>query len=632
MRKITFICICLLAGVWAYLNRDTLFEPSYLHELNVGKDKKYVFPGLDGPRTVSLIEDPVAASWKSYKTDNVSALAILLTDTTSDWLGLVHGLKNIGIPFTVTDNVQEAVQHHTVMVYPLISGKVLNVNDLRTLAAIPRKGGNLIGINVYGGLNEVFGFDSVIANKGRSQLMMTGDIPGITDGFTHDHERNVRLTSRADFPDELPTNGYTNARNPVILFKEDNTTFLAYKDYGAGKALAFGLDLGNYFLRYMNERGFNAYRSYANNFDGGLDVMLRILKNVYSSSPVAVTIGTVPYNKSISMVITHDVDYSKSIINAVKYAEMEKELGVRATYFIQTKYIKDWNDDIFFRNTTIKYLQQLHEAGMEVGSHSVSHSRVFSKFELGTGKERYPRYSPFVKDKKTTYNGSILGELRVSKFLLEHTIGKPDVVSFRPGHLQNPFALPQALKATGYQFSSCATANNVQTHLPFMRMYDRGFVAECDIVEMPITIEDELGAPMLQRLDSAIAVADELSKYGGLMNVLIHTDTLGQKFAFERALILSLKDKAWITTIRELGKWWKIRNELEVKVRDKGDRGELTILNASGEILQGLTLHLPEKWQIIPEDNGAIQRERALIIPTLGQEMKFAFKKVASSW
>ena len=33
-------------------------------------------------------------------------------------------------------------------------------------------------------------------------------------------------------------------------------------------------------------------------------------------------------------------------------------------------------------------IERLQQLGMEIGSHSVSHSRVFSRFELGSGEER----------------------------------------------------------------------------------------------------------------------------------------------------------------------------------------------------------------------------------------------------
>ncbi len=120
---------------------------------------------------------------------------------------------------------------------------------------------------------------------------------------------------------------------------------------------------------------------------------------------------------------------------------MEKEKGISATYFIQTKYIKDWNDAIFFNDKGAACVQNISELGMEIASHSVSHSQVYSKFELGSGTEMYPEYKPFVKNQNETTGGTVLGELRVSKFLLENCIKNVQVSSFRPGHLSYPLCL-----------------------------------------------------------------------------------------------------------------------------------------------------------------------------------------------
>jgi hypothetical protein len=396
-RTILLLVVLIIAPALIYLKWEDWSEPGYLNNKKVPETNIYKFSDIRGPIDKSIIPEPVIVSWRKYNIAAPSAFAIFLTDTASDWIGLVHGLKNIGIPVTVTNNIHEAIQHKTVLAYPVISGKVLSKDELQMLAAIPRNGGNLIGINVYGGgLNEVFGFDSLIGANTRNELLMTSNVNVVdaVNDFVHPREQSLRLTNPVDYPDELPTNGYVNARTPLINYKEDNTAFLCFKDYGEGKAYAFGLDLGNYFLRYMNERGFNAYRTYANQYDPGMDVILRILKNIYRSSNEVVTLGTVPFNKDFSLVLTHDVDYTKSIANAAAYARMEKELGVKATYFIQTKYIKDWNDDIFFTQGTIAYLNYVRKMGMEIASHSVSHSRVFSKFQLGTGKEYYPKVYP----------------------------------------------------------------------------------------------------------------------------------------------------------------------------------------------------------------------------------------------
>ena len=55
-------------------------------------------------------------------------------------------------------------------------------------------------------------------------------------------------------------------------------------------------------------------------------------------------------------------------------------------------------------------------------------------------------------------DGTVLGELRVSKALIESLEPGDSVTAFRPGHLAEPRALPQALAATGFRYSSSTTA------------------------------------------------------------------------------------------------------------------------------------------------------------------------------
>src|SRR5690606_25292404 len=121
----------------------------------------------------SLIKERQITSWQSYSSENPSALCLLLTDTISEWIGIAHGFKNIGIPFTITTSVEQAVKHPVVFVYPLVSGKVLSHDEIQALAAVPRKGGVLIATNVYGGgLNEVFAFDTLLASVNRSSMIL----------------------------------------------------------------------------------------------------------------------------------------------------------------------------------------------------------------------------------------------------------------------------------------------------------------------------------------------------------------------------------------------------------------------------------------------------------------------------
>jgi hypothetical protein len=626
-RGLFLLLVLIVSGVYALIRFFFNDSPEDVNTMKVPEENVYVFSGISGPARPSTIPPRQVASWRTFNNGAPSAMAILLTDTQSHWLGLVQGLTSIGIPFTITTNTAEALRHKVVMVYPLISGKVLSKEDLQAIAAVPRNGGTLIATNVYGGgLNEVFAYDDYVEHKSQSKVRLNLDahIFGIDSVFADAIYGELILSGSGD-KDIAPGLGYTNAKTPLMSL-DDGTACLAFKDYGSGKAFALGLDLGNYFLRNMNGRGVDSSRAYANNYEAGIDIFLRVLKQVYTAGePNAVTICPVPDNKSVSMIITHDIDFTKSMVNAAKYASMEKEKGVKATYFIQTKYVRDWNDDIFFNNDNVRYLQHVLDAGMEVGSHSVSHSRVFSRFASGTGNETYPEYVPFVKERSITYNGSILGELRVSKFLLEHFAAGATVSSFRPGHLENPFSLPQALQATGFANSSSVTGGNVQTNLPYMLMYNREFDAPTSIVEIPIAVEDELGLPMLQRFDSTVLLARKLSKYGGVLNILIHTDTLGQKYDYEKKVIDALKSTAWIGTIGEFGDWWRQRNDVRVEVKDEGKQKIVTV-GGPNVSMKGLTLQVPAQWELLSSSPGVTQHGRAVVIDNLDGNAIIKFK------
>ncbi|HEU0004733.1 MAG TPA: hypothetical protein VFS12_01975, partial [Terriglobia bacterium] len=297
------------------------------------------------------------------------------------------------------------------------------------------------------------------------------------------------------------------------------------------------------------------------------------------------------------------------------------------TYFIQTKYIRDYHDAVFFNDQGVALLRELAGRNMEVASHSVSHSQVFHRFPLGSGNEQYPSYRPHVVDAVTTRDGSILGELRFSKFLLENLLGQSEVLSFRPGHLSNPYGLPEALEATGFRFSSSVTANNSLTHLPFQLNYDRTHLAETEIFEFPVTIEDEALPPMGERLQEAIDLARKLSRYGGCYVVLIHPNTLGHKLGFERAFVNAVRDFSWFGTLSEFGQWWSARNKVGVDV-DGGAERWTVHLNIPERVV-GLTLQVPGSFQLeasLPADLIVTQNQQRVQVHEAEGKVDLIFK------
>ena len=594
----------------------------------VSSSNVFEFDNITGPVSQSTVAKAQIAEWQNYAHGDSSRLSILLTDTDSAWLGLVHGLKTIGVPFRITTQVDEALNHNVVLVYPLISGKVLTSNQLRQIADYARTGGNLIGVNVLGGgLQSIFGFKSVEASRRHHKLQLQ-NVHSITDELINEGFDTIRLSTEKIEDLSFGTHIYHAPKHPPLARYDDGTPGMVFNKFKTGHSYAIGFDIGFYLLKAYNRRMENVAETYANGFEASVDNTLRLIKAIYQRHEAqAVTLGTVPFNRSLSVILTHDIDYNRSLENALVYAQHEYENKTSGTHFIQTKYIQDWNDEIFFNEKNIGVLRQLQKLKVELASHSVSHSRIFHKFELGDGTERYPEYKPFVLDKKTTYNGSILGELRISKFLIEKFSPGNNVISFRPGYLSNPLALPQSLQATGYQYSSSVTANVSLSHLPFQLNYDRDNYSQVPIFEFPITVEDELPPKMGDRVNRAIDLAHKIRRYGGIFVVLIHPDIIGHKFEFQTRFVEAMKPYAWFGSLQQFGDWWSARDKINIDV--KRTQTKYHVLLSIPERIKGLVLNVPANWRLLKSDSTDIlarQEENYIVLDNVQGSIELVFK------
>lgn len=573
------------------------------------------FPGLSGPENTT--ELPLVAAPRTppenYYNDSNAGIALFLQDSSTSWLGIAHGLKSIGIPFRVVNTLDDALQHEVILVYPSMTGSNTPPATLSALAQHVRSGNSLIAFSVIGGgMPAIFGFEST---SERNDLLSfefnAAEFP--PDFFIDRVESAIPLSPQGN---DSPLAGvsYQGLKHRPIATYDDGSAAITYNFFnsggGVGHAYAVGFDFGHYIMRAHNARFFRLAGSYVNDYQPKIDSLLRFIAKVYrEGDDEAIELMSVPFNKEFTALLTHDIDFNRSILNVAAYADMEHSLGVPATYFIQTKYVTDYNDSRFFDLSSESILKTIEQQGMEVASHSVSHSNEFQNMIIGNGAETYPDYRPFVVDFETETGGSIAGELRVSKFLLE-TFSEQNIVSFRPGHLSLPQKLPEMLRATGYKFSSSITANSALTHLPYRSTFARGYDSEIDIFEFPITIEDEYGR-LGDRLDEAIELANRIGRHGGVVNILIHTDLLDHKLEFERGFITEFSNRAWFSTVRDFGNWWAVRDSAVISVESLDTDRRRVVLDVDGTI-EGLGIRIPSNWTYISGLDGTMQRDDVL--------------------
>ncbi|MEY4594945.1 MAG: hypothetical protein RIQ47_1355 [Bacteroidota bacterium] len=573
----------------------------------------FTVAGLNGPEDQSAFEVQQKTSWKNYEAGSVSRIAILLTDTASSWLGLAHGLKTIGVPFIITDNYQRALQHKVVLVYPIISGANLSAEALQALAAFPRNGGTLIGTQVLGALNEVFGFTEATPSRQHFEIVINNDSSEIAKEFTDPKEVRLSLGDKERFKETIGTYSYTKNILPPVATYEDKSTAISRRYYEKGKAYALGFDIGYMILKGQNVRHEHWNRSDANDFEPGMDILLRLLKNIYlDDEPDAAYVCTVPYNKELSVVLTHNINYKNALNKSLELAKLEKAAGIRSSYFIQTKYINDRQKAIFSSAADFEKIGELAAAGMDIQSNTVSGSYYFDQFEQGSGTEVYPSYKPYALAFEKTYAGTIFGEMRVSRFLIDKYAKTTNALAFRSSYQYTPFTYPQSLLSSGYRFGSTIPANMALTHFPVQLTYNREYDQEIEAFEFPITDDDELPPfDVSTRSNQAIQLANRIARYGGCYIGQVHPSQKG--WQVEKEFIAKLKNRAWFGSLGDFGLWWTARNAVTIDVRRDGDK-RVVMVNVPKR-MEGLALMMPlRSTPVAVEGGGAHSIDGKLII------------------
>jgi len=551
--------------------------------------------GVLGPKERSVVVEGAPTPVETYAQGGRSRLAVLLTGTDKGWgwLAFAHALKSWGVPFVLTRDWREAAAHRVVVVFPDLTDAELPAEARTGLEAAVRGGTTLIAVNPSAASwKDVFGYQEAKFSRARGAWRFRPAIRELAP-FTHPKELTIPLTWLTEGRD-LDTAGYSGAAEPPLADFEDGSAAMLRRHLGRGAAYAVGLDLGQLMHVSHSLRDERIERSYVNDYEPAADVFMRLIAELYRrGEPAAATLGTVPMGKALSVLVTHDIDYLHSVRNSAVYEDYERQAGIPATYFLQTKYVTDSSEKAWFAPENLALMRQIAEAAPELASHSVAHSLQYAKFPMGDGRERYPSYRPRVIDLTRTDGGTILGELRVSKFLIEALLGVPPIVSFRPGHLSDPYSLPQALRAAGYLYNSASTANNSLTHLPYRLTESRESRVETPLYEFPVTVEDEESPDLRDRLPQALTLAETLSGYGGLFVILIHPDVIAGKLEFEKGFITAWKDRAWFGTLSQMGAWWAARDAVEVDA----DAAAKTVTVSATTPIDGLLLHTPAGWK-----------------------------------
>jgi hypothetical protein len=555
-----------------------------------------------------------------------SQVAIFLTKSDQSAESPVRCLKTMGIPFFVTRDLRTALRHQLILLYPEVDGTTFDAAQAQAITDFVARGGVLFAQDVFwGGFKPLFGFEDVIPLRTRHQIVFDTVDPNTTSPLfqylNRPAEKEIPLGS-PKIQEVIWTNGYRAAPGTEVLGRfEDGSAAVLRHDLGRGHAYLIGLALNDVVLRNQQNRDYEAQRIYVNGFEPGTDVWFLILRAWYETySDSGLRLGTIPEGKRSVLMLSHDVDWEYSFKPMLAFADFEKSAGVSSTFFVQTKYLDDATSHAFFGGPALDVLRELTAHQADIESHTVIHTMLFNKVPLGTGTEQYPSYRARATRDNPAQDATTLGEVCVSKSLLDGELSGHETIFFRAGHLRVPPFLPEALVRCGYQFDSSFTAGDVLTNFPYELDLDLGLTEPSTIFEFPVTFEDEQRPALVDRIPAVLDTIEANAENGAASAILIHSNNAQDKLEAERGILSRLPKDVLVESMTQYARFWKARNQLRWFPRPVPGGEQIEIDTELS--LTGLTLVSPRQIQNASGMPGIQWTEHAVILPNLAGNSK----------
>ncbi|KAF9992113.1 hypothetical protein BGZ79_003493, partial [Entomortierella chlamydospora] len=635
------------------------------------------------------VTDPASTS---FGTGTTSRVALFVPGNVykdyPGWLALYKALVFQGIPVKVTKDASVARGHSTVIAYQALQSKYMGLLDGLLWNGYVNTGNTLIAIGMTSNdllLNLAFGVsaETKTSNK-RSAIALnapsaSNPLSSVNSQFDMSDDRDSQIPLWAqDDGVGFPSIGYTLKSGTFALgtyltssgSKDSKHAITINSNLFGGKSIAIGFDVGAYVGQSNGGKTNGIPRSYVAQYDPGYDNIFRMIKTLYSESTSTglVTSWPVPGNKGVHFAWTYDIDAQDSYELAYECAKDLQARGMKGTINWQAKLVKDAYDVASFSNyyRNISLVEAL--GNMELSSHSVSHSPNLEQFPIGTGKEIWDgtkyeedNYFPFIGQCVNTtgawdaavpnattcetpnnslyfytLGGSVLGEARVSKYILEAiSIVNAKVQSFRTGHLLYPDTLPQVLVATGFKYSSSGASNDRNSHMPYQAFHNQAYNQAIDLLEFPLSASDEDGqingdfyAPGAGGyVNGSYAwqqyqVVQKVSKYGGQYTFLIHPTShvipgvvqtlFSDKLGFQQTLAPLVANVSYFDTMSGRGDFHNARIASGIDVAVSGKVATVTV--TLPKPIVDLTLRVPTAWALQSSTVGVKAAPGAVIL------------------
>lgn len=515
-------------------------------------------------------------------------VAVLLTKPHAPCLGLIHAFREMGIPFFLTYDFDQALKHRLVVLYPTVVANMLTKEQVKHLTQHVRSGGQVFAQNVlWGGLKPLFGFRSYEPSRRRHRVTFITSADPVFRYLDQPEEMEVSLGSPR-IPEIFWTNGYqSDGTSQALAFFEDGSAALLGKSQGNGRAYLCALRLEDVIARSQADRDYSAGRHDPIAFEPDADVWMLILRAWYeSATPGAVRLATIPDGQRSVLLLAHDLDRRSVFRGAEAFAQMEQRHNVHSTLFVKTEYSGESGGPAFFYRDSLKILRSLKVQGFDVESGGVTGPNNFYRFPLGTGGETLATYRPRVSSGKVS-GGTVFGEVRVSKSLLDGEIPGQRTVFFRTQASRHPAELPEALERSGYEFDASFSASEVLSNFPYRLSLGLGMTEDTSVFEFPVTLDDRSG--LGARIGGALKVIADNAGNDAVTVVLIPGGDGKSGVSAEEALLAQLPRGIEVSDLLKFARFWRARDGLQWSIEPTSDVDQVLLRVAAREAVSGLT-------------------------------------------
>ncbi|MDX1512987.1 MAG: hypothetical protein R3174_04515 [Gammaproteobacteria bacterium] len=503
-----------------------------------------------------------------------------------------HALAAVGVPYERMVGPESAFEGPLVVLAGSLTEGALAPADRERLHRYVEQGGVLLVTQVQSvRYFPLFGLTEFSNRRNNFEVRFAdpGSDPAL--GYVNrPQERQIKLGDPKLYQEIYSTTEYQlDHAQPLAQFASGGVAF-SRNHYGRGVAYCLGLSFTDAVLRPALGQSYEAEREWANVFAPSADVFRLILAAIYESRVRPfVRVHPVPGGLESALLLSHDVDAREAFRYSVDFARLERDFGVASTFFITTKYFTDATDIGYYSGKNIEYVREIRRLGADIGSHSVSHYKHFADLPFGEPDVDFARYRP--KEAAT-----VIGEVKVSKELLERDVPGLEVVSFRAGELSHPRQLVRALQVTGYLINSTRAAGNTQTNYAYRPLSETHLGAEvADMVEIPVTLDDSMDYLRPDNVDEVVAawreIVDANAENHALTGLLIHPTDATYKLEAQRRLLEAYRGKpVWIGDVTRFGRFVRGRLKLRLRAVDRGGRLVLRLNLPRSELPAGVAL------------------------------------------